>query len=510
MEGLTSGLTTPELLEELESLDTSTLDLIREKGKNNLYFMCKGILGMRDLVPRLHGPMTNHIQHEPKKRRLTLASRGHLKTSVGLEGDCVRLGVKDPEVRCLIVNWKDENASDMFKAIRDHFERNELLRFLYADVIPESFVGPGVTWSSSGATLVRKGIYREPTYMAAGLTTEVASKHFTHIKCDDIFALEAAKSNIKMEIPQRWIRSIDGLTIGYTRTQIDFIGTRWGSNDIYRFIQDQMGDDLAVFVRSFEDHEGELYMGDRYPRYFFENMKEKNPEEYWSQWVNDPEAAELADFHPQGLRQYDWKKDGTIEYADNDELYEVHWSELDRVVVADPNSGRKTAPDEAAVIAVGQDWREKQFHLAEHADRFSPSGFVEAIFDMCVRWRPRVVGIEEAGQQNTLFYFQEHCKKKGVHFNVEPLKPDNNKSKEERIRKLFEPIIHAGRYYVLPRHTKIKTQVLQFPWGKLVDVIDSAAYAQRLLRKPWSDEQYEESEDMAHKMLNRRHVRTGY
>jgi phage terminase large subunit-like protein len=502
-----------ELIEEVEGMSSQKIEHLRRVACENLYFMAKGVLGHKDVNPGTHGAFCRFFEDDSWFRRMGLMPRLHLKTTIATESDSIRLACKTGgEARILIANEILGNAQDIVKVIMKHFEEGRMLRTLFPELIPSRFSGPGVTWSTSGATLVRPTPYKEPTFLPIGTGGAAVSKHFTHIKGDDLIGLEAYESPAAMKHAITWIDAMEGLIIGANETWIDWIGTRWAKNDAYGYIIAQYGPRLRVFRRKIHepDHTGEeqiIFPGKITWEQIYQLMK--NPAMFAAQYLNDPLSEMALDFNAENLRYFDFNERGDVVFREYNRIVTWPRNLLHIVLTCDPNSGSKTSEDEAAASVVGMAPDGNVFVLDSFHGRPSPEEFVDQIFGMAKRWRPSKVGIEQAGQQNTLFYFTKKCRENDVYFMIEPLKPEN-KEKDRRIRTALQPLVATRKLYVLRSQTSLIQQISDFPNTTLKDVIDSVAYAPRLLRKPEDAEELEEADDARQLVLATRNQLTGW
>jgi len=92
-----------------------------------------------------------------------------------------------------------------------------------------------------------------------------------------------------------------------------------------------------------------------------------------------------------------------------------------------------------------------------------------------MKWRPRVIGIEQAGLSTTLHYFQLKCKLAKTYFRAEPLRP-KNRVKNDRIRTNLEPVISTNRLFISRDQRVLKSQVDFFPNIKEDAVLDCLGY----------------------------------
>lgn len=498
-----------EHLEEIKGLDSDTLAHLKLRARKSLYFMAKGVMGYKDITKRTHGRFCKFIEDHTVDRKLELMPRGHLKSSIATEADGVRLAVDDPDhARILIINEVLDNAKAFLSTIRAQFEKNKFLQALFPELVLSRFSGPGVDWSGMSATLPRSTAYKEPTWMPLGIGGAATSKHFSHIKVDDMIGLKAKASPADLKAAIAWNRNIESLAIDARSTIIEWIGTRWGKNDAYADIIDRYKDDLKIFHRSVIEN-GEIIFPEKYDWRFLNRIKNETPDIWMAQYMNDPTSDMTLDFNADDLRYFQFDHAGNVIFKSRGGVLRWSVSDLDRVLTADPNGGSKTAPDEAAIVVSGQAPDENVFTLSATSGRPNPDEFVDQIFKLAIRWRPRVVGIEQAGQQNTIFHFEKKMRKEGVFFNVVPLK-HLNRVKEDRIRTMMQPVMAVKRLHVLKSQTKLVEQIKNYPDIKNDDLIDALAYAFEHFKVAVSQEQQQKNSATVRRLLARRSTTTGY
>lgn len=500
--------TDAEHLEELRGLDSATITALRTKAQTSLFFMSKGVMGYKDVNKHTHGRFCLAVQNDQFDRQLDLMPRGHLKSSIATEADSVRLAVKDPDgTRVLIVNEVIENSIAFMDTITQQFEKNEFLRILFPELVHSRFQGPGLNWSQKSATLPRASSWKEPTWMAMGVGGAVTSKHFSHIKPDDLIGLEAKKSPAELKAAISWNRNIESLAIDAFHTRIHWIGTRWGKNDLYADVIERYGSDLKIFSRGAVEN-GRIIFPEKYDWKFYRRIISKTPDIWAAQYMNDPTSDMTLDFEATNLRYFKIDSDGFCVWG-RQPGQRWHWTSLDRVITVDPNGGSKTAPDEAAVVVSGRAPDGKVFVLYCEAGRPSVTGFVARIFELAMKYRPRVVGIEKAGQQANRELFEQKCKDENVFFVIEDLK-HRNQVKEDRIRTSLETLIADHNLWLRPSMSQLAKQIENFPDIQNDDLIDALAYGHELWRRPIAPEQEKKNKSAVIRLLNRRNSSTGY
>lgn len=506
---MTAPLLVEEVHEEVAAMDSATIAHLRRRAQKELYFTAKGLMGYQDVNLETHGKFCAFIQRAEQTRRLALMPRGHLKSSIATEADSVRLALNEPdETRILLVNEILANAQSFLLTVKSQFEKNQLLKALFPELILSRFTGPGIIWNTEQATLPRSTSYKEPTWMAIGVGGAATSKHFTHIKGDDLIGLEARRSPAELHKAISWNRNIESLAINAHRTTIDWIGTRWGRNDLYGDIIQRYDKRLAYYSRGAVEN-GKIIFPEFYTWEFYNTIINETPDIWAAQYMNDPTSELSQDFAESNVRSYRVDNEGAVVFKENNTENKWYRENLDRIITVDPNSGSKTAPDEAAITVAGMAPDENVFVLESFGGRPTPTELTDTLFRLCQKWRPRLVGIEKAGQQTTRFYWDEKMKKEQVYFMTVDLK-HRNQDKNDRIRTALEPVIASQRLHLLPSQTELRSQIANFPDLKNDDRIDSLAYQVELWRKPMGIEQQEKNREAVKLMLMRRSAVTGY
>lgn len=509
-----------EAVEDIDGLGGADLEALRTECQTNLYFLCRGVLGFRDVNKSTHGGFCRHIQSSPKLRRLGLMPRGHLKSTIATVGDSIRIALAEPNhARILIASETATLAEKFLGQIKGHFESNRILRGLFPELIPERFTGPGVVWRSDMATVRRDVVLDSPTWQAVGVGGQIVGSHFTRIKCDDLIGFDALKSAATMSKAKAWVDYMQPLLIDHNVDIIDFIGTRWTVSDLYAHIMEMFGEEIGVFTRSaIED--GEIIFPQKYNWTRYENIQRTNPHLWAAQYNNNPLSDAYSDLPVGSLRSFGFSNDGQDVILQGGKRWSIE--QLDRVLTADPNSGSLVAPDCAAYSVQGVTPEDDVVVLESWGDRVTSPDFVDKLFGAARRWDVRVVGIEKAGQQNTGQYFEQKCRQENFHPRVEALTPSSRGSgswekaegkdagKADRIRSFMQPVIKSGRLHLLPSQESLRQQITQFPGCLLWDELDALAYGPLLWQKPATKEEEERSEGVVERLLARMNSTTGY
>lgn len=502
-----------ETSERLEELSSDDIAHLRECCQTDLFFLARWGLGYSQVSESAHGALCRFMTDEKRNRRMVLMPRGHLKTTICTISDSIRLSLCDPNTRILIQNEVFDNAADMLKELKGHWENGQLLRMFFPELVPTRFAGQGVDWAKDSASIIRSQNFKESTYTASGSGGSPQSKHFKHVKNDDLIGEDHKESENMMLKAIRWS---DGMTplLDSLDDQIDYYGTRKTMADVYAHQIEMLGDDMAVFVREPIENDEPIFP-EKFTMLALMRIMNTTPEVWAHDYMNNPIGKGGLDWGKGLLRPFALvQHNGEIWVQCEDHItgLTIFWSlrELDITITVDPNSGQLMAPDKAAVIVHGVSPREQIFVLEATSGRWSPDGLIDKIWDEAYKWHPRVIGIEKAGQQNTMYYFEKRCSIEGMFYNLKPL-AHHNQDKTKRIRTALDSPLKARRLYIQPGSVTLISQIQLFPqlaahnW----DEIDALGYGPEVYQTGMSLDDLKADEEAEEKVLELRGV-TGY
>lgn len=478
-------------------LSESQIEQMRRRCQTDLYFLAKTVLGYNQIHYETHSALCNFLVNEPANRRMILMARGFLKSTIGTIADSIRLALCDPNTRILIANETFEKACDFLKEIKGHWEADTLLGMLFKELLPAKRSGPGSDWTQSSSSIARTRQSKESTWNCIGVGGTAVSAHYNRAKLDDLAGNAAKESEAAMQRCIRWSDSMPAL-LDNLDDPIDMIGTRKTMNDVYAYSMQKWRNRVRIFLR--EPLENGVSVFPKMRTEALMQIMEETPEEWASDYMNNPVGRGGVDWGRHLVQYFTLFEDKLTFWCpvkQTMQSWKLH--ELDIVITVDPNSGKPLAPDKAAIIVHGVSPNDEVFVLQSWAERPSPHGLVEKTWELAKRWRARVIGFEEAGQQNTLFYFLKYCTEKGEHFHVEPLK-HKNRAKDLRIRTGLDSLLKSRRlFFQRDQHSLIMQisfhpQLSEHNW----DEIDCLANGPQLYRLGVSEaDQEEENEAIA-------------
>jgi predicted phage terminase large subunit-like protein len=452
---------------------------------------------------------TGHKALDEAPKQLLMWPRETGKSSIGTVAAAVQLACRNPEAAILIANEKQEMAADFLASIKHQFERNELLRALFPEVIPPDF--NKTTWSATRASVNRKSGRKEPTFDTIGVGGSVTGKHYDYILCDDLISkdeMESARAGswLTMDRVNRWVNQLEPLLSIAAKPfpWIRFIGTRWWHNDTYDHIEKAFGgEDVQQFVLHAKLPDGRQISREAYragdlavmrisgiedgiptfPKIWSEermaSLRERDPELFACNIMNEPSNAAVRTFQDSWLRfwsrldnkliAYD-RDDGSKRYVMDDNLL--------KTVVVDPAFTTSRDSDQTAIIVLGTD-PETGKHLVLEAISFKmePRESAVEVIEACRRHKATRLYIESVGQQLAYLQFvKREALDRNATIMIEPVKP-GGRNKDVRIESM-SAFFKSGQILVHNTQSALLDPYRRYrPGARQRDVLDALAYA---------------------------------
>jgi len=450
------------------------------RGKEELFFFVKGVLGYDRLSPDMHGELCTFLdQTRAWLRRMIQMPRSHFKTTIITIGSSMQDITLDPNIRILLVASSSTNAKRFLLEIQKHFIMNKMFRWLYPEIIP-----PEITkarWNADELEVPREVMFREPTIDTIGAKGAVASRHYNRIIGDDIIGEKELNSEIEMEKTIEWASGLESLLISPIEDRIDFVGTRWRLNDVYAAIEQFYGHkdkpieigphaekvgELLIYRRKAMEN-GEAVFPEMFSKEFFNRMLRENPHRYASQYANDPRASGITLVQPEWLRYYKLTgpENSVIAKTNPEGVVETfRISELDRILVYDPTVGESRRADRLAMLVLGKPTNGTDiFVLDTRIGIFTPDKAIDLLFELDKEWNLGLLSIEDVAYQASIkFWLHQVAELRGLPVPpIRPYKPGSQKTKDERIKGL-QPLFRAGQIWYQEGFTDLIEETLEY------------------------------------------------
>ena len=453
---------------------------------NNFYFFSLGILGYDYIEKDVHLPICKYLSNEAIMDKMLLLPRGFLKSTLTSVALPIWLSMRDPNMRYLIVCNSMTNASNHLRKIRSQFERNVKLHVLFPERMPKT---KRDRWTEFSATIPRTKLgLGEGTFEAAGIGTNLPSRHYDRIGEDDIVTAtkddvsdrEIAPSQEEINKAIGWHRLVpslfDSLEKGYTY----HTATRWCANDPVDHIRKN-----EPFFQVYEQNlykkidgkmvqEGEPIYPSRFgPKAIAKLKIIQGPYIFSTQYLLKPVPLELMMFKPDSIRYCD------ILPNIRGKFY----------AYIDPASSEDKRACHTAIIVIfcGED---RHIYVVEviRKQGMSLSQSVDHLFRIAKEYKTQSIGIEVVGYQKQLEkQVREEMLRRGEYFVVVGDNPKRGVSKGARIENTLEPRFSNGQIFIKHAHKGLEGDLLEYQGiekSKFVDTLDALAGAVNLSSFP--------------------------
>lgn len=456
-------------IESIDQVKEAALGQIAEQCKEDLFFLCKEILGYDLLTEFTHREICDATSDLlPGKtginKLLVLMPRGSLKSSIVTIGFTLQNLLNDPNIRILLNSETFSKSKAFLAEIKGHLESNVKFRkvfFHIYGVYPDSTKRDGL-WSDSQLNIASRTKHKkEPTLSCAGIDVTKNGMHYDLIINDDLHSEKNVTNKEQIEqVKNHYKLSFSLLDPG---KPIIVIGTRWDYDDLYQHIIDNESHRFKIIKKSAILDDGSLLFPEVLTHEVLDDFRKTMGNYFFScQYLNEPVDNETAVFKRSYYRKRDWDlvKDRPMNWY----------------VSVDPSFGGEYS-DYAAFVLVGMDYERELFVRNIHRAKMNYSEIIDLMFDWYQRYSPVRMGLETVATQKSIQYMlNEEQKRRHVWLPVTEIR-SRSKTKEERIRALA-PYYEFGRIYHITECNNIEEleyELSHFPKGKHDDIIDALA-----------------------------------
>lgn len=492
------------------------LQYLRNRAKNDLFFLTYSILQYKKLTVNLHSHLCLWMEETRGDQfRLILMPRGHYKTTICTIADSIQCALPGgeglpypynlgPEVRLCLVHETGGGASRFLFETTGHFTGNVNLVGLFPELIPNSRVQ---RMNKEMLELPREGVWAEPTFDTMAVGAKGQGRHYDKLKLDDIFGDKARDSKAERETTIQWFDNIQSFFIELASTQMDMPGTRYSLDDVYSHAMKVYGTDMKRYIRRIEEPGADGVKRPIFPERFpQEKLKilRKNKKVWSAQYVNDPHEG-LAAFEPGWKRYYEWIGQNKVVAMTGTASFVYHIRDLDTIILVDP--GVSGTP---GIVVTGTSPKLQVFILEVVKVAMRPPDLVEMMFKLVQKWWPRLVGMESViFSEVYIHWLMREMNTRGTRFNIEPLKPPRNKTKQERVMGLSN-YFSAGQIFGHSSQEAFWEEYDNFGATDDYHVLDALAYGPGLWRGGLSRKEMESNAKYEEEMFNDRDAVTGY
>lgn len=515
----------------------------RQAGYVNLWFFLKHVCGYSgpfDLLNEdLHIDMCNFRQTllRPGCRGAMFIPRGHYKSTIVTEGGGAWELLRNPNLRIRISNEKEDNAGGFMHTIKDIFEYDEFVAWLYGN--PDdpwgSYVPTDKTrWNNTEIVMPnRTRRFREASVEFGGITGAVAGHHFDLHIIDDMVSTLALNSmrgsNAVMMSTRNWFwASEKTLLVSMRNSRVIVVGTRYAVDDVYdeiigraylnfgyplpNFVPSTAGRWMIYYRKGIEDDK--IIFPENFTAEAYREMADEDWWTYATQYLNDPSAAGLAELTSYELQvcQADFKNDQWFILV-GEEI--VPLSACDVIVCGDPASTERYQSSKTSRTAVGviaTDPKGRRFLIWLRCDYVSTAQLFNWLFEANSTFKGYVRGtfLEKNGPYRMLIgQLQTEQNRRGEYIGLRPFESVGEKT--ARIRTALDPEFAKKAIYVAePFMLKVNEEVRAFPQSPRKDILDMLASAVLSSIRPLDEVELAKVSEADRRFAQRRHNQAGW
>lgn len=520
--------------------------LVRQTGFVNLYFFLKYIASYSGpyqlLDSDLHLDMCNFYQEvclQPGIRAGVFLGRGHFKSTVVTHGSNAWEVLRDPEIEIIQTSNVLGRAQEFLDYTKDVFASNELFAALYPEYVlrekraknnnAEKFQVPNKTRNKA-----------KPNIQIAAVMGSIQGMHAPVFKVDDLIGehmLDSAR-NLGSDAVKatNWAKgAVENIPNVASKSRIIVTGTRYGIDDgygwqwksvkkLYGYTNGEPYEEVSDGVwtlyyrmsreeRTYQDSEGRMEhitFPDKWSHRELDRIMEEDPWNYYTQLQNLSRwsgNAALSDY-VLGDAYVDVGDDGEwwVTYGDN---HERRLSEADLVAGIDPgasDSRKSASTSRSALVLLARFWDGVRVLVEARAGYVKSTEMFDWMFQVHRRYPIlRVQHLEAQGPfkalDGPLRREQEYRKQ---YLNVRPVSSPGNKFTV--IESTLQPVLEHSKVYATKDAMKVvHGELMAFPNGKQMDVLDAWAIAEKASRQPDKPiDEYDEEEHQYRVLMSRR------
>lgn len=456
------------------------------RGREDLIYLCKDILGYGEIEGGVHGKLVE-VLTDDKRRKLILLPRGSFKSTIGTIGFSIYSFLRDPNIRILLDSEVLENSQKFLAQIKLHLRQESFVE-LYGDLISNKYRETAREFTVT--TRTSKNL-KEGTVYATGIGTVNVGQHYDLIIADDLHSEKNVTTKDQIEGVIAHYRLL--LSLLEPNGTMILIGTRWHWGDTYEFLlENEVKDskEWEVYIEKAIRKDGSLFFPNRLTEQFLREQRLSQGSYLFScQYLNEPIDDETQIFKKTDFQYWGGEFDSYPSSDGNRVLLNCY------ILIDRAFSSSKDA-DFTGCVCLGISSSGNVYVL--EAERLK--GSLNELWALVYRWvrkygdRVRYVGVETINWEEIEFFMREQMNKNKRYFNLTRLMPYSRQRKEDRIIEALQPLYTNKKVFHKRGQVDLEDELLRFPKNKHDDLIDAFAYIKQVITVP-SDPKFEREVD---------------
>jgi len=490
---------------------------LRQASLVNLWYFERYILGFNGpytkLNDGLHLEMANWRQSPAcmgkGARGAGFVPRSYYKSTIWTHGAIPWEIVRFPNIRIRLESGIFEKAEEFLGIIKDMFEQNTILTWLFPETAIPSNYGLTGDWSGRAITIPsRDRFYPDPTVKIGSMTGASEGGHVNLYACDDPVGLDdldsqRSSSTDMYRKKNRFINNKTTLLDEAEQDRVVLVGTRYALddlydvaiNDAYEFVGYQLPEfktnpegEWSIYNRLGEE-DGEFILPSKLNKKILDKAMREDRWFAMTQLINYPQKAGLAELNElpaktARLEYDDEKQDYAIIYEtnnyENTEEESVFLSECDVVMSLDPAGTDKGISAKTSRSSLGiwaRDYKDRLTRIYSRVGYYK----IDTLFDYIFEGHRQFPGyiratvIESNAMQKILLPI---IRREEIARNmyINPQGKPESQNKVVRIRNTLGIILRKGNLYLVNGcDREFREELLIFPMNEYkMDVLDES------------------------------------
>lgn len=527
-----------DLVKEMESAHPqltgkTVIDLIRQAGLVSLWFYLKAIAGAygpyNELNQELHLDMCNFRQSvhcmKPGAKAACFAFRGSYKSTVFVHGGTGWELTRNGDERFRFVGSKSELMHKSKWVTQRQIDSNPFYAGLYPARVPRANAD---RWNSDEFVMpTRSRYWKEPSVQGSGIEGAAEGDHHTCIVWDDIIGLDALDSAMmsaaQMETAKKkFTTDSTTLLVSKRKSRNLLVATFYSPDDVYvsliarncRLVLGARNDEIetredgewVIYYRSVIE-EGRETCPEVLTKKDYERMLQDDPWTAIRQYKNSIKpvagAGGIAGFKPKKclVKRVEGRvaivRPGDVNF--DEKASGVHLDECTTALSIDPAGTEGNITSQTSRTSIGlwaMDDQENVYRIWQRVGYFSDDKIYDFVFEAHETFPGYIQDtlIETNAMQVVLRNnLQREMMKRGQYFSLidRPAKGD----KKARIRHTLSWFLSRGKLYLAEGCAQeFIEELVAFPGGKTLDVLDESEKAIKFMQRPANTEEKLEME----------------
>ena len=462
------------------------LGILKQRSFNDLYFFSKYVCGHSLLEEKPHREITDQLTKDPDiiewfgktreerargplVKKLLMVPRGCFKSTIASVAFPLWAAWHNQDLR-IMIDSESMGTSKKFLAEQQGIIELPLFKTIVSDDKGDFVLQPDTDraggWTEKTIIWKNRTIpAKEASIFCAGADTATTGLHPDIIIMDDMVSERNVTTKEQIEkVKQHYKLAFSLLEPGGL---LIIIGTRYHMNDLYNDVLQDLSYNTYYKPAILDD--GSYFFPTRLGDARLQELRRtQGAYIFSSQYMLTPVNIDDAIFKDEWLNTY----------TEDD----LRGKKLNTFLTIDPAISKKETADYTAMAVVSVDSEGNMYVREIVQQRYTPQELLDQAFALSDKYDLMKVGIEAvAFQKSLIFFMRQQMRHQKKMLSIIELKADRDKVRRAHA---FQPYMENGMFFIKDSMRELRTQMLEFPYGKHDDMVDAITYLPQIIRKP--------------------------